>query len=318
MDKQTPILIIVFNRPKKAQALIESLSKIKPRKLYVAADGPRNETDKIQCDQVKEIVENINWECDVHKKYSQINLGLSQNMEEAIDWLFSENETGIIFEDDCIPNEDFFRFANEMLERYKDNEDIMLISGTNYQQGHRRGNASYFFSKYSRIWGWATWRRSWSLYRKGAYGMDEFIKNNELNDIFPDKKESGFWLKAFTNPYTDRNGKTRLTWATTWHYSVLKNRGLTIVPNVNLVQNIGYGEDSTHTRGSGRGWSFKTEKLGEIIHPDKIEVNEEADRYYYYTQHHKTIFDKIYNDLNVFLDKIGLKPLLIKILKLRR
>jgi len=316
-ENDVPVLLIIFNRPEKVKNLIQALRKVKPKKIFVAADGARdnNLEDLDKCNETRELINSIDWDCEIKRKFSDKNLGLSLRMETAIDWFFENNEYGIIFEDDCIPHPDFFRFSYEMLEKYKNNKNVMMVSGTNYQKGIKRGDASYYFSKYATIWGWATWKRAWEFYNKGTTTLPDFIKQNKITEIFDNKKEQDFWINNFKNPYIDPNGKERLTWATTWAYSLLKNKGLTIVPNVNLVQNIGYGYDSTHTRGSGRGWSFKTEKLGEIEHPKKIEVSNEADAYYFKTQHYKTVWDKFYNDLNVFLDFIKVKPLLIKILQ---
>lgn len=315
---EIPVLIAIFNRPQKVQALIDVLRIVKPKKLFVAADGPRGDkpNEILLCEETRGVLNQIDWPCDIHKKFSEKNLGLSESMEQAIDWFFEQNEAGIIFEDDCIPHPDFFDFALANLNEYWQTENILMISATNFQNGQVRGSASYFFSHYPRIWGWATWKRAWKLYDKGTKNLKDCLETGKLKELFKDKKEQLFWENNFKKPYVDVNGKQRLTWATTWAFSVFNNKGLTIVPNKNLLQNIGYGPDSTHTNSSGRGWSIKAEALGlDIKHPEKIECDEEADRYYFKTQHYKNFWDKLYNKLNVFLDYIHVKPTLVRIIK---
>lgn len=312
-----PVLIIIFNRKQKVQELINSLRQIKPKNIFVAADGPRpnNSEDKEKCIECRDVLKEIDWECEIHTKFSDENLGLSINMEEAIDWFFENVEMGIVLEDDCIPNQDFFVFVEELLNKYKNEEQIMLISGTNFHGKENLKGASYYFSNYANIWGWATWKRAWKHYDKGTKHLDEFLSKNKLSEVFPDKKQQEFWTKSFTNTHKDKFGNDRLTWATTWTYSVFRQKGISIVPNVNLVQNIGYGEDSTHTAGSGRTWSIKTQELKEIIHPEKIAVDKKADYKHFKKNHYKNCWDKFYNWLNVTLDKLHIKPQLVKFLR---
>lgn len=316
--KKIPVLLIIFNRPEKVSVLLKILREIKPEKIYVAADGPRenNPSDINKIKECKKLVDSIDWDCKINKNYSEKNLGLSERMESAIDWLFKNEEVGIIFEDDCVPHPDFFEFVNILLNYYKNNEEIMIISGSNFQDGKKRGDASYYFSRYGYIWGWATWKRAWLNYDKNLEHLPSFIENDSINELFGDPREQKQWIENFTNKYKDPyTKKERLTWATTWLFSMFNKKGIAIIPNVNLVQNIGFGDDSTHTRGRGKKHSIKSSGIQEIKHPQNIIIDKQADTYLFKRNHLSTNWKKLYNNLNVFLDKVKIKPIIIKILK---
>jgi len=140
-----PILFIIFKRPDTTSVVFEQIKKIKPKKLYIASDGPRNESDIEKCLQTKKIVENIDWPCEIKRNYSEKNLGCGRRVSSAIDWIFEKEEQAIILEDDCLPNKDFFLYCKQMLETYKGNEKIMMISGTNYLQQWKDKDVDYFF-----------------------------------------------------------------------------------------------------------------------------------------------------------------------------
>lgn len=305
----TPVLIAIFNRPDNVRALIDALEKVKPSRLFVAADGPRADvpTDTAACQEARAIIDTISWPCEIQKKYSEENLGLSESMEQAIDWMFEQTDRAIIFEDDCIPHPDFFPFVESLLEKYQDEESVMMISGDNFQDGNIRGEGSYYFSQYPNIWGWATWKRAWKKYDKGTSGLQSFLDTNRMAHIFADPAEQTHWIKAFTNPYTDAQGKKRLTWATTWFFSILQAGGISISPNVNLVQNIGFSDNATHTKGSGRGVSIKASALGEIVHPTSTRIVDDADRYLFRKKYKITHWKRFYNASCVILDRIGIK-----------
>lgn len=280
----TPILFIIFNRPDTTQEVFNAIRAIKPKKLYVTADGARkgNQNDLINCPKTREII-NIDWDCDLKTLYRDENLGCRNAVSDAITWFFNQEEKGIILEDDCLPDLSFFPFCEELLEKYKDNEQIMLISGDNFQNSKKQGDSSYYFSRYNHIWGWASWRRVWQHY---DVDMKTFPENKEkefLNDIFSNKKARNYWLKRFEKAY---NGEIN-TWDYQWTYSIFSRNGISILPNENLISNIGFGNQSTHTAKMNN--KMANLPLGSITfpltHPSEIKINMQADDYTF-----KTIF----------------------------
>ncbi len=211
----TPILLTGFNRPDTTQKVFNEIRKIKPRQFFFAVDGPRKNKpgEEKLCEQTREIIKQIDWKCEVKTLFQIENLGCGYGMSGAITWFFNHVSEGIILEDDCVPDQSFFYFCQEMLEKYRENKKILMISGDNFQAGHQRGSGSYYFSIYPLLWGWATWRRGWEAY--------------DFNIVPIEKRKAD--------------------WGYQWVLSMRKNRGLAILPNVNLVSNIGFRPDATHT-----------------------------------------------------------------------
>jgi hypothetical protein len=276
----TPILLIVFNRPDKARAMMAALEKVKPARLYVSADGPRPHvsTDKALCEETRAIIKNPSWPCEIITHFSDANLGVDPAVEGAISWFFTQVESGIILEDDCIPHPDFFRFSGELLERHRDDKRVMMVSGNNFQNGIRRGNASYYFSRYSNTWGWATWKRAWELYDTSLSGLAAFEKSGNIQSIRPQTDEQKHWLRYFRKL---RSG-TRTPWDAKWLFAIWNHNGMVAAPNVNMVENIGFGSDSTHTKENDPSSKLVVEAQSAdetIISPPDISTDETADRY---------------------------------------
>src|SRR6478736_1770065 len=164
---ETPILFIVFNRPDTTRVVFEAIRKVKPKKLYIAADGIRSKvkSDEENCAKVRAIVNDVDWECDVKTLFHEENLNCGKAPSTAISWLFENEEEGIILEDDCLPSTSFFLFCEELLERYRYDSRVMHIGGNNFLNGWQKDNDySYYFSRSGHIWGWATWRRAWNKF----------------------------------------------------------------------------------------------------------------------------------------------------------
>jgi len=269
MRLQTPILFLIFNRPDQALLVFEEIRKQQPERLFIAADGPRYNKpgEAILCEETKKgILQRIDWDCEVNTLFRTNNLGCGKAVSSAIDWFFSHVEEGIILEDDCLPDPTFFSFCSSLLAHYSTNEKIMHISGTNYQMGIERGKASYYFSHYTHIWGWASWRRAWKKYDFSLERYKDTSKEGLNTRLRAD-------LDAIYGNEID-------TWDIQWFMSVWFNRGWTITPNTNLIRNIGYGKQATHTK-YVPAW-FKRMQYGEmpvIIHPSVIKIDEEADQY---------------------------------------
>jgi len=242
---RTPVLFLIFNRPDTTQQVFNEIRKAKPKDLFVAADGPRegNPLDKHLCQEARTIINQVDWDCNVHTLFREKNLGCKLAVSSAIDWFFSEVKEGIILEDDCVPDQSFFRFCQELLEYYRDDERIMMISGDNFQFGKKRTEYSYYFSRYTHIWGWATWKRAWKYYDREMKLWPEIKKGRWLFDLLSDKAAVKYWEKIFDETFHGRIN----TWDYQWLFSCWIQNGLTILPNVNLISNIGFDQNATHT-----------------------------------------------------------------------
>lgn len=266
----TPILFLVFNRPDKTQKVFEAIRNVKPTQLFVSADGPRFNVkgEKEKCDLVRSICTAVDWDCDLRLLFRDSNLGCGKAVSEGISWFFENVEEGIILEDDCLPCSSFFLFCVELLNRYRYNQKISHICGNNFQMGKKRGNSSYYFSRYTHIWGWATWRRAWNDY---DFTMAEYerLKNN-----YPYKKLLPIgMMDAVKYGYLD-------TWDVQWMYTNFLKDKLSIMPNINLVENIGFTDDATHTKSSIPEYikySISGELYFPLKHPANIKVNPRAD-----------------------------------------
>jgi hypothetical protein len=272
----TPLLLIVFNRPDAARAVIESLRGTRPSKLYIAADGPRAGVpgEAERCQDARAAAQAVDWPCDVRTLFSDVNRGVDPAVELAIDWFFEHEEAGIILEDDCIPHPDFFRFSSVLLDRYREESHVMMISGDNFQGGRCYGDGSYYFSRYPSIWGWATWRRAWKRYDRTLAGLPAFERRHAIESIIPSASEQRYWLRFFRSL---RSGR-RTAWDAKWVFSVWDADGVCVTPNVNLVQNIGFGENATHTTSGAGLWSIPAMPLlGDMAHPASRAIARGAD-----------------------------------------
>ena len=273
-----PILFLIFNRPDTTAKVFERIRRMKPRMLYVAADGPRtNKPGESQlCEATRAIVKGVDWDCKVYTRYSKTNQGCRVAVSTAIDWFFSRVDEGIILEDDCVPNDAFFQFCRSLLEFYRSDERIMHICGVSFQDGAQRGNASYYFSSMNHVWGWATWKRAWEKYDVNVSAFPQLVESGVFASIFPDPEMRTFWIKRFNLVYA----RQRDTWDYQWQFAMSVNHGLSIVPNNNLVSNIGFGTDATHTTDSFHELGNRpTIDMKNLIHPQFVVPNHDADWY---------------------------------------
>ena len=242
----TPVAFVIFNRPDKAIKVFEQIRLAKPPKLLVIADGPReNKPGEVEkCQQCRDIIEKVDWDCEVLTNYSDINLGCRERPASGFEWVFSQVEEAIILEDDCVPNPTFFRFCQEMLEKFRDDDRILSIGGTNLQKGWKRNEDSYYFSRFPCSWGWASWSRSWRSFDVDIKLWPRVREERFLKDIFGRNKYVDFWKNVFQSIYI---GELKSCWDYQWCFASFMQNKLNIIPNVNLVSNIGSGEDATHT-----------------------------------------------------------------------
>ena len=241
----TPIAFIIFNRPDNTQKVFKAICQAKPSKLLVIADGPRPDRpdDVEKCAATRAIIDRVDWDCEVLKAYSDENLGCGTRLATGISWVFDNVEEAIILEDDCLPHSTFFPFCEEMLARYRDDQRVMSIAGTNIQFGKNRTPYSYYFSRYSMAWGWASWRRAWQYYDFDMKLWPEVRDSNLLTNILVDSKAVKDWTKTLQLTYEGRKN----TWDYQWTFAGWMQNGLAIIPDTNLISNIGFIEESTHT-----------------------------------------------------------------------
>lgn len=273
----TSIVYIVFNRPRHTRQTFAAIQALQPTKLFIISDGPRtgHPTDVERCREVREIVEHIDWPCDVYRNYANTNLGLKSRVSSGLDWVFEQVDHAIVLEDDCLPHPDFFSFCETLLERYEYDERVWVITGNNFQDGQKRGNASYYFSKFPHCWGWATWRRAWSHYQGDLPFWPEWSLSNDWRKKLPDRVERSYWHTIFEKVCRNEYD----SWAYPWLGCVWHNGGLTATPNTNLVTNIGFGPDATHTVIDIDKNGIPTGSLGLLTHPDQIQQNNQADKF---------------------------------------
>jgi len=242
---ETPVLFLVFKRPAHTLRVFSAIQKARPKKLFVAADGPRDSAkgEEELCAEVRKIIEEgISWPCEVETLFREKNLGCKKAVSSAIDWFFDKNEAGIILEDDTLPNGSFFHFCEHLLKKHAQDERVMHISGDNFQDGRLRGEGAYYFSRFAHSWGWATWRRAWAHYDVAMEGFrEEWASVQKLHAQLPEWAR--FWEPVFLRLL---NGEID-TWDYQWHYAICKRAGLCAIPNLNMVSNIGTGKDATHT-----------------------------------------------------------------------
>ncbi len=271
----TPVALIIFNRPETTQRVFEAIAKARPTKLLVIADGPRKPEEEAKCREARAIVQQVDWPCEVLTNFAEQNLGCGVRPATGLDWVFSQVEEAIILEDDCLPAPSFFGYCQELLTRYRQEERIVHISGNNFQNGQSRTEASYYFSKYSHNWGWATWRRAWQHFDYQMKTWPEFKQDGRFQKICDDPYEQKYWSEIFDHVHRG----VRDIWDAQWLYACWSHNGLSILPNVNLISNVGFGAQATHTAERTDVMELPTQDIWKIKHPLTIERQVEADRY---------------------------------------
>jgi hypothetical protein len=276
-----PVLLIAFNRPETTARVLEAIRAAAPRRLFVAVDGPRKgalRDEKKQAEVLEVIRSGIGWKCDVKYLVQETNLGCGQAPARAISWFFENVPEGIILEDDCLPAPQFFPFCTSILERYREEPRVAHIGGFNCQSGRIRGNASYYFSRYFHCWGWASWRRAWEGFDIEMKDYRQFLSEKGLESLFPRRSVREFW-KANFDDAAHGDGSV---WDYQWVYHNLKRDRVAVVPNWNMIENIGFGEEATHTRAPDRRLPPVASNIpADIVHPSFILSCRAADEYTY-------------------------------------
>lgn len=242
---KTPVLFLVFNRLDTTKEVLQTIRNAKPSRLYIAADGPRGshpgEDEKIRA--VRDyVLGHIDWDCKVKTLFREKNLGCKYAVSSGIDWFFENEEMGIILEDDCLPARSFFLFCEELLAKYQHDNTIMHISGFNPLVAYQI-DSSYCFSRFGPIWGWASWRRAWEKYDVNMSSWPEKRQHLLRDGLAHSNAESKWRQTVFDKVYTNHID----TWDYQWSFARLVYRGLSIMPRVSLISNIGFSGSATHT-----------------------------------------------------------------------
>lgn len=269
---RAPVALFVFNRPDLAQKTFDVVRGLRPPVLFVSADGPRPDRpdDESLCKETRDIVQGVDWECEVHWKFAEHNLGCGPAMSQGLDWVFSTVDRAIILEDDCVPDPSFFPFCDELLERYKADARVMQISGSNLEaSGSVFGAASYSFASFPLVWGWATWRRAWDLYDFAMSEWPTFRDAGYLAGLHATRRRR-FQLRREWDYIYAGNG----TWDHQWQYAVMSQHGLSIYPDRNLVSNLGFRADATQTTAAGSMAAIPVKAMTfPLTHPTYVAEN---------------------------------------------
>lgn len=275
----TAVLFLIFNRPEATAQVFDAISIARPTRLYVSGDGPRveREGEAEIVAEVRKIATAVDWPCEIKTFFRDQNLGCKNAVSSGITWFFEHEEQGIVLEDDCLPSQSFFRFCEEMLKRYREDESIMAITGTNITK-HLNFNADYFFSKYALMWGWATWRRAWDNYDPHLADWANLRASGWLESL----DIGGLPFKLTWRRIFDQMLRGEIdTWDYQWIYSCWVCNGLTVAPARNLIRNLGFCDDATHTFGNDpyRSNLTREEMKFPLKHPMGRELNRHADAF---------------------------------------
>lgn len=272
----TPVAFFLYKRPDRTRRIFERIREARPSRLFLIADGPRRPEDEPGCERARAVVEEIDWPCEVTRDFSAENLGLKHRIPSGIDGVFREVDRAILLEDDCLPDATFFRFCDELLQRFADEERVMHVAGSQLLRALPARAASYHFSRYVHIWGWATWRRAWRHFDVELadwHALARDAREERLRSLFADESERRYWRYVWDNSHEIEN------WDAQWSYAVLSRDALAANPNRNLISNIGFGEEATNALEDPFGIAGRPLEGMEfpLKHPDSIERDAEAD-----------------------------------------
>lgn len=272
-----PVIFMIFNRPDTTRQVFDTIRAAKPSKLLVVADGPRADKpgEAERCSATREIIDEVDWDCDVQRNFSETNMGCRLRVSSGISWAFGLVDKAIILEDDCVASSSFFDYCAELLDRYHSDERIMMVSGDNHLFGQAETKDSYYFSRYPHVWGWATWRRAWAKYDLNMTLWPEIKERKLFDQYLPVVSERPQWESAFQHVY---DGKID-TWDYQWVYSIWANSGLCAAPARNLVRNIGFHAEATHTKLDCVYSSLRADDLAlPLTHPPTPLASTDADK----------------------------------------
>lgn len=298
-----PVAMVFFNRPEQFKRIFEEVRKARPTKLFLIQDGPRENhpSDEIQIQACRQIAETIDWDCEVHRNYSDVNLGCGSRVSSGISWAFNYVDRLMIFEDDTLPSQSWFTFCEEILERYKSDERIGMITGVNHLGKYDKYKSSYFFATCGSIAGWATWKRVWDDYDYSLSDVDDDYLCQVLEKVYyPEWKAKSYvkLMKRFRN--IAKVGTKRNSWSGPFGFQSWLNTRLVIVPTKNMITNIGLTPGATN---GGTSASILPKKIQSIFNAERYEI----DFPLVHPMH--VIEDRIYNDKLQVVMNGGRNPL---------
>ncbi|NEQ65707.1 MAG: glycosyltransferase family 2 protein [Symploca sp. SIO2D2] len=242
---KTPVVLIIFNRPDSTEKVFATIRQAKPQKLFVISDAPRPDKpgEAEKCAATRALIEGVDWDCEVFTNYSDVNLGCGKRISTGISWVFDQVEEAIILEDDCLPHPTFFRYCEELLDKYRDELRVMSICGIAVEKSTR--DFSYYFSHYFNCWGWATWRRAWYHYDYQMKHWPEILETGWLDEFLQDRQIVQDWTRRFNKAYHGLSSS--YTWSYQLQFACWRQNALVIRSNSNLISNLGYGIGAAHT-----------------------------------------------------------------------
>jgi len=273
----TPVAFLIFNRPDTTERVFAEIARARPKRLLVVADGARagRPEEALRCLQARAVIERVDWPCELETHYAAENLGCRSRVSSGLSWVFERVPEAIILEDDCVPHPSFFPYCEELLARYREDARVGMISGDNFQQGRRAGSGSYYFSKYTHIWGWASWRRAWQHYDVTARLWPELLQSGLFERMtLPCERET--WRAAFEGVQAGRID----TWDYQWTLAFWCHSMLSVMPQVNLISNIGFGDQATHTKSPSEYANLAVQEIARpLLAPSLTAADPGADRF---------------------------------------
>jgi hypothetical protein len=275
----TPVALFLFNRPEPTRRVFERIVQLRPKRLFLVADGPRNVDEAGRCAAARAVVERVDWPCEVRRNFADANLGCGRRMASGIDWVFEHAEEAILLEDDCVPEPSFFPYCEELLARYRDDERVWMICGANLQFGRNATPHSYHFASIPLVWGWATWRRAWRRYDVTMKEWPALRDAGWLRQTLGGGDEK--LLRLYTGMFDQVHDGRVDTWDFQWNFAMWRHGGLAIHPGVNLISNVGFGTDATHTKAEqSRYAGLGTEPIAyPLTHPPAVVRHVGAERF---------------------------------------
>lgn len=298
----TPVLLIAFNRYDSTRQVMEAIRQARPPRLYFACDGPRNDQERARCERVRSLVELVDWPCELRTRFSDANLGVKHGEASAMTWFWENEQEGIVLEDDTLPVQSFFWYCQELLERYRDDERIWCIMGNNLMsEWPAKDPGAYYFSAhgYGAYWGWAGWRRVWKHYDVDMKDWPEVYRSGTILGHFMDRGEAREAYKLFHHTHV---GDIR-SWDYQFDLGRILNHALSIIPNTNLIRNIGFGAEGTHTVSEAdRRNKVDEAEIGlPLVHPRHMLVDVERDLAYFERYIRPTLFRRVKNRIKNLL-----------------
>lgn len=290
----TPVLLIVFNRPDYTTQTFEAIRQARPHKLYVASDAPRpgNENDKINNEKVKDIVKQVDWDCEVNYRFSETNLGCGYGPYSAISWVFEHEDRAIILEDDCVGVPAFFEYCDHLLEKYKNDTRVWLLSGRSHQCDSKYfDDKDYLFSHFGHTWGWATWRRCWEKMDMDFKDIDKFLEMGGAKNTLVSKKQGEFYNKLLRRVSKDKKLNSH-AWDLQWLYAGVSSSALCVVPAKNLIKNVGV--DGTHSVSANKYIDLQSDATYKIEKEPSFVMVERGYEELHFRTHIKKIFPPLY------------------------